>query len=144
VDLQAKQAQFAIRIMRLSFLLFGILLIYIAFKVPVQSRAVPNRVFELVISLLALTNIPIGFFAPKFFSRSPSRGFRSTMVPAPVKQWFTGRVASLAFFNACNLFAFVLHSIGGRIWIVELLFGAGMISFLFWNPGNPPIAEQAG
>jgi hypothetical protein len=54
----------------------------------------------------------------------------------------TKGILSLALFEACILFGFALHYLGGRVWLVELLFGAGIAAELFWSPGEPPNAES--
>jgi hypothetical protein len=53
----------------------------------------------------------------------------------------TKGVLSLAFFEACILFGLVLHFLHGSARLVELLFAAGILAELIWDPGEPPGAE---
>jgi len=40
------------------------------------------------------------------------------------------------------LLGFVLYILRARVILVELLFGASLISLLFWHPGTPPAGEN--
>lgn len=51
-------------------------------------------------------------------------------------------ICSLACINLCLFFGFVLYILRARIALVELLFGAAMISLVFWSPGTPPRADD--
>jgi hypothetical protein len=128
--------------MRLGFIVAVGLLIFITLRIPAKPRTLPSPVLESVISLLALANVLFGFFAPRFLALSFKRGASNLQPFTPVKRWLTGCIFSLACFDACCMFAFVMHFVGGQTHIVQILFGAGILSLLFWNPGNPPIEEE--
>ena len=130
------------RIIEFCFVVFGLLLIYLMIKIPAQSKGSVNPAFELVVTLIALVSVAMGFLAPRFLEQIASRTPQSQPRVTPLKRWTTVNLLSLSFFNACNLFGFVLHSVGGRVQLVEIVFAAGMISLLLWNPGNPPAAEE--
>ena len=142
METTAGKAQLIMRIVRFGFIAFSALLIFLVFKLPAPSAATPNPVAEVAISIVALTNIALGFFAPRFLLSSARMRSRHASTSTPVQRWLSGCILSLALFESCVLFAFVLHQIGARERIVETLFGLGMISLLFWNPGTPPSDED--
>lgn len=129
-------------IMKPSFIVFGLLLIYLVIRVPVPSQAPANPVVELAITVLAFTNVIIGFFAQRLCGRSMKRTSRGQSGPTPVNQWMRTNVVSLACFNACMLFGFILHSMGGRVRFVQALLTIGIISLLIWRPQPPPSIEE--
>lgn len=53
----------------------------------------------------------------------------------------TGYVLGLALFESCSLFGLVLHFLGSRILVVEMLFAASLLAILFWSPSVPPTDE---
>jgi hypothetical protein len=58
-----------------------------------------------------------------------------------MQRWFTGYILSLAFFESCSLFGVVLHFMGARILVVEVLFAASLLAILVRSPGVPPSDE---
>lgn len=127
-----------IRMMKISFLAFGVLLIYVMIKAPAHTHAAPKPTFEWTITVLALAAVAAGFLAPQL----PRRAGRLTRDERPesaaLNQWLRVRVLSLACFNGCMLFGFMLHFVGARVQLVEVLFATGVISLVFWRPGDPP------
>lgn len=132
------------RILKYSFVFSGLLFALVAVKIPAQNQRPPEHVMETVIVLLALLNVAAGFLAPHFpgliAGRSPRRGTAST----PISRWMSTNMVSLACFEACILFGLILHMLGARTRIVQLLFATGIIAMLIWRPGIAPVAEQVG
>lgn len=139
MDVPAQQAVRMVRILKWCFILATAMFIFVAVRIPTQEQHAPNSSFEYAISLMALSCAVAGFLLPKVLS---STAMQRVPGSTPVKRWFSGCVISLACFNACSLFAFALHFVGGRVRIVELLFAVGMLSVIFWSPGNPPSANE--
>jgi len=135
----AKQASVVARTLKISFIVSGLLFLYMVFKIPSKATAPPKPAVELVVAIIALTNVTLGFILPGFVARSALRNQLNPRLSTPIQRWISGYVLSLAFFESCMLFGFVLHFIGWRILIVECLFAAGLIAILFWGPGTPPI-----
>jgi uncharacterized membrane protein len=130
------------RIMKLGFIVFGLLLICLVIKIPVPSGPPANPAFELVVIIVALTNIAAGFLAPRFFRRVVKHTSQGQPGSTTLNQWMGASIISLACFNACMLFGFVLHFLRARVQVVEIAFAAGMISLLVWNPQPPPTTEE--
>lgn len=130
-----------VRMMKLAFIASGLLLIFVAFKVPAPPRRSPNHVFDVVVFILALTSIVVGFFAPRFFKRPHSS--QAQPGSAALNHWMSMNVFSLACFQACLLIGFVLHFLRAQVQFIEIAFAAGMISLLIWKPQPPPTADAA-
>jgi hypothetical protein len=141
MDPKTKQAKRIAQILKMFFVLSALMFLYIAFKFP-PHRSEPPLAFELVISAIALINIALGFILPGFTVRSALRG-QSDMRPSTLMQrWFSGYVLSLAMFESCILFGLVLHFMGSRALVVEVLAAAGLLAMLIRSPGTPPTDED--
>jgi hypothetical protein len=141
VESKASQALTVVRTLKVSFIVAGLLFLYVVFKLPPNVTTHPQPAFELVISAIALTNVVLGFVLPGLKARA-SRRSRTTAPPTtPIQRWMAGYLFSLALFQSCNLFGVVLHFVGARILVVESLFAAGLLAMLFRNPGAPPTGE---
>lgn len=138
MDLKAKQALLTARILKISFILSGLIFLYIVFKIPPNGTEPVQPSLEVIISAVALANIVLGFVLPGFVARA-ARGGQSVASPSttPMQRWFTGYILSLAFFESCSLFGLVLHFLGAPILVVELLFAASLLAILFRSPGAP-------
>src|SRR5690348_1163663 len=110
--------------MKLAFIISGLLLIFVAYKVPVPPRRSVNHVFDLVIFIVALTNIAVGFLAPRFLNRA--RQSQGGPGSAALNQWMSMNVFSLACFDAPMLIGLVLHLVRARVQFIEIAFAAGM------------------
>jgi hypothetical protein len=131
-----------VKTLKISFIVAGLLFLYLVFKLPPNNTAPPQPAFELIVSAIALINVALGFILPGFMVRAALRGQSSAQPPAtPIQRWMSGCVLSLALFQSCNLFGLVLHFVGARVLIVESLFAVGLLAMLFWSPGAPPADE---
>ena len=130
------------RILKYAFVVSAFLFIYVAIEIPVQPHAPVSQPIELVITFAGLTCIVVGFLVPRFVFRAPESTYQRNPALPPLKRWMTKGIMSLAYFEACILFGLVLHYLGARAWLVELLFGAGIAAELIWSPGTPPGAED--
>ncbi len=128
------------KVMRLSFLGAACMFVYAAFTIPSRNTARPTSSMVLGISVIALACVALGFLAPALLV-PPTRRGANNVQPNAAGQWFTRGILSLAFFNACSLFAFALHFLGANQQIVLTLFGMGILSILLWRPGAPPVDE---
>lgn len=133
--------QRTMRVLRLSFIVAGVLFIYVTYSIPVKPVTPVSSSLQLIFAFIAFVDVALGFFAPHFFARIPASTSPAKPVTTPVQRWFTTCIFSLALFTSCNLFAVVLHNIGARIQLVALLFTVGMAALIFWNPGPPPTED---
>lgn len=129
--------------MRISFICFGLLLVYLTMRMPAPPHVSANPTFEWVITVIGLTNVLLGFFAPRLFRRALQQASARQPSSGPVAQWMAVNVVSLAFFDACMLFGFVLHAVGSEARFVEITIGAGLISLVVWKPKPVPGNEGA-
>jgi len=127
-----------IQFIKLGFILFGVLLIYLAAKVPPAGSANLSPTIELAITFMAITDVACGFWLAKWLISNVNRGGASKPQSAVAMRWRSAQVAGLSCISACNLFAFVLHMFNGRQPFIVLLFAVGMLSLIIWNPGTPP------
>ena len=128
------------RVMKIVFIVSGVLFFFVALKLPNNTSQPPMPKIQLLLTVLALSNVVFGFNTRRII-----RGAKGTSEDVPtsiqLKRWMSAGVVSLAFFESCILFGFVLHFLGAPFWRVELLFGVGLIAMLFWSPGTPPGTE---
>jgi hypothetical protein len=129
------------RVIKGAFVVSALMLIYIAFKVMVQPQQPASQQFEIAIALVGISSVIAGWFLPRSLLRGAEREPQNMPPQAQLQRWFTMSVLGLAFFEACVLFGFVLHVLGGRDWLVGLLFGVGIAAELFLTPGEPPAAD---
>lgn len=124
------------RVMKIAFIVSGVLFFCIALKIPSQEQQPPTTAIQLALTIVALSNLVFGFNAKRLVVKSAEGA--SQFVPASIqlKRWISAGVVSLALFQSCNLFGFALRFLGAPLWRVKLLFGAGLISMLFWSPGS--------
>lgn len=130
------------RIIWFGFVLSAVMLIYLAFVLPVRTPETAGIAVETGITVVALVDVALGFLAQRFMARFakplPEVRQRTTALNA----WLSRNLVSIAFIYSCILFAFVLHMLGARSELVEVLFSVGMISLLLWQPGRPPVLES--
>jgi hypothetical protein len=124
--------------MRITFVVFGLLLVYIVVKIPAQPGPAPAPAFELAITALGLFEIVAGLFAPLVLRRLANRAPQTAPKAPPAKQWLSANIVTLACFDACMLFGLVLHFVGASPHLVVLLIGAGLAALILWRPGAPP------
>jgi divalent metal cation (Fe/Co/Zn/Cd) transporter len=127
-------------VIRIAFIVSGFLYFYVAMKFVSQAQQPVTSTFQLAIAIVAFTCVILGFSARRLFARPAESPAEKAPTSIQLKRWMTTSVISLAFFEACILFGFVLHVLGAPLWRVELLFGAGIASMLIWSPGTPPDA----
>lgn len=140
--LTAANAQRSIHVMKLGFILFGVLLIYLVAKVPPAGSGNLNPSMELVITFMALADVACGFWLARWLAGSVNRVSQENSQVTPAMRWRSAQVAGLSCISACNIFGFVLHMFGARQPFVVLLFAVGMLSLIIWNPGTPPIESE--
>ncbi|HWA96131.1 MAG TPA: hypothetical protein VG844_16140 [Terracidiphilus sp.] len=137
-ELTAASAVQIIQALKFTFILFGFALIFVAYKLPSQGESAADMTVEFAISAIALVDIALGFFLPRYLMRQAERTPRGNVQATPVQRWMTFGVIGLAFFQSCNLLAFTLHFLGARSTFVVILFTVGMCSMIVWDPGKPP------
>jgi hypothetical protein len=128
--------------MRICFVVYALLLIYLVLKFPAQPQLPPNPAFEWVVTVLALFDIVAGFYAPRVLRWAAKRSPQTALQSTPAKQWMTANIVSLSLFISCGLFGLVLHFVGARVRFVEFLLGVSLVSLVLWRPGAPPTENE--
>ena len=145
MERQVQSPALVMRVMKYAFLVSMFLFIYVLYvlsKVPAPSLPPVSQPLELALTVVGLACIAMGFVLPRFLDRTVQQAPQSEPLAVQRGRWMTKGVISLACFEACTLFGFMLNRLGGRLWLVELLFGAGIVAMLFWSPEPPPRAEE--
>jgi hypothetical protein len=132
------------RILKYSFVFSGLLFAFVAMQIPAQNQRPPEHMMETVIVLLALLNVAAGFLVQHFPTLIAGQSPRPGTALSPVSRWMSTNLVSLACFEACILFGLILHMLGARTRIVQLLIATGIIAMLIWRPATAPAAEQVG
>jgi len=138
-----KSPERVIQIMRICFVVYAILLIYLVIKLPAQPQAPPIPAFEWAVMYLALFDVVAGFYAPRVLRWMARRSPQTTLPSTPAKQWMAANIVSLSLFISCGLFGRVLHFVGARVLFVEILLGVSLASLILWRPGTP-LTENEG
>ena len=138
MDTQTQHAVTVVKVLKLSFIISGALFILITFRIPTKVTAASGSAIEIAISFIATMTVVAGFLLPKWLATLAATRSQLNATVTPLKAWVTRCIISLAFFDACNLFAVVLHFLGAHAPIVWGIFAMGMLSLIFWSPGSPP------
>ncbi len=69
MDTKASQALRVVKTLKISFIVAGLLFLYVVFTILPKGTTHPNPEFELVISAIALINVLLGFKLPGFIAR---------------------------------------------------------------------------
>ncbi len=138
MESSSKSPALTMRVLKYAMVVSAFLFIYVAVTVPVQPGPPPSPQFEISITLVALACVAGGFVVPRMFFQARNLTPQENLAQADVQRWFSKGVLSLALFEACILFGLVLHFVHARIWLIEFLFGLGIVAELVWSPGAPP------
>ncbi len=138
MDGKSQSPTLVMRVIQIAFIVSGFLYLYIMTMIPSHAHRPPTPAVELAIAVVALTRVVVGFNTKRIFVCSSEGTPQDVSAQTQRSRWMTAGVMSLAFFEACILFGFVLHVLGARGWLVGLLFGIGIGSMIFWSPGEPP------
>ena len=130
------------RILKYAFVLSAFMFIYVAIKIPVQPHQPVSQPVEIAITFAALGCVLAGFVLPRILFRAAERTPQNNSDEAQLKRWITKGIIGIAYFEACILIGLALHFLQGSVWLIDLLFGLGIVAELFWNPGTPPGAEK--
>lgn len=125
------------RVLKMAFLLFGLLLIFVIYRVPAKPWVRANPALEVILMIVAGICVAEGFLAPRFFGRLLKRRQGAD----PLQAWLAVGVLSLAFFNAAMLFGCVVHFTGGRLPFEAVPLLAGWLSILVWRPQAAPAGD---
>ena len=138
-----KSPVLTMRILKYAMVVSCCLFVYIAFTIPAQPGPPASPQFEVAIAVVGIASVIAGFVLPRIIVQTFNPTPRGTATQAEFQRWFSKGVISLAFFEACVLFGFVLHILHGRTWLVDFLFALGIAAELIWSPGPPPSAENS-
>jgi hypothetical protein len=131
------------RTMKYAFIISVLLFLVVTIRVPSNATHHPQRLVELIISLLAVVDLALGWNGRRFFAQIARANSRRTIKSTPLNEWFTANIFSLAVMESCALFALVLHFLGSSATLVGLLFVCALLALVAWNPGTPQIVEDA-
>ncbi len=137
-------ANFMMLVMKLAFIVSGLLIIFVVARVPSQAPQQPvSPAFEWAVTALAIIEDVIGLNGRRLYLWIAKRVPENALASTPVGRWMTANIFSLAFIESCILFGLVLHFMGANVRFVQLLFAVGILSLLFWSPGKPPATGEA-
>ena len=116
-------------------------MIFAMLKIPVRYTTAADPTVGYAVTAIALIDLAFGLMARPIlvrFAASKGQISKSTSI----QRWMIANICSLICLYSCMLFGFVLYIVRARVILVELLFGASLISLLFWRPGTPPNGEN--
>jgi hypothetical protein len=131
----------SIRTAKYGLIAVGLAMIFAMIKIPVKYKTAADPTVGYAVTAIALIDLTLGLLArPLLIRLAGSRGQLSKSTP--LQRWMIANICSLICLYSCMLFGFVLYILRARVILVELLFGASLISLLFWRPGTPPNGEK--
>jgi hypothetical protein len=130
------------RIVKYAFIISVLLFALVTIR-PTRGMHPPQRLIQVIIAALALGDLVLGWNGRWFFAQLARANGRRTIESTPLNQWFAANVFSLAVMESCALFAIVLHFLGSSTTLVGLLFVCSLLALVVWNPGRPPVPEDA-
>ena len=114
-------------------------MIFAVIKIPVKYTTAADPTVGYAVTAIALIDLTVGLLGRPILTRLGCRGqIKST----PIQRWMITSICILICLYSCMLLGFVLYILRARVILVELLFGASLISLLFWHPGTPPAGEN--
>ena len=138
MESSTKSPAFTMRILKYAMVVSAFLFIYVAVTVPVEPGPPADQPIEIAVTLTAIACVIAGFLIRRIFFQARKNTPQVNPAQAQLQRWFSKGVMSLACFEACILFGLVLHFVHARVWLVEFLFGLGIVAELVWSPGAPP------
>jgi hypothetical protein len=130
----------AIRTAKYGLIAVGLVMIFAVIKIPVKYMTAADPIVGYAVTAIALIDLTIGLLGRPILMRFG--GCRGQIKSTPIQRWMITDICSLICLYSCMLLGFVLYILRARVILVELLFGASLISLLFWHPGTPPAAEN--
>lgn len=132
------------RIIKYAFVVSVLMFILVTVEVPSKASHPPQHSFELILCLIAVVDVGLGLAARSFLAKFTKTAAQSNSTNAPLNQWMSANIVSLALIESCALFAVVLHMLGSSTRLVGIVFGCALLALFVWNPGKPPLGESAG
>jgi hypothetical protein len=137
------QARLMMLFLKTGFIVSGLLFAYLALKLPGQAPQPVNPAFEWAICAVAVADDVIGLlYGRKLAGWIRRRAPRNGPLSDPLQVWMVGNMLSLALMESCTLFGLVLHFVGAGARFAGVLLSIGVLSVIFWSPGNPPAAAE--
>jgi membrane protein YqaA with SNARE-associated domain len=129
------------RVMKIAFIVSALLFLSLVMRIPAKETQPPSSSLEMALTILALTDVVIGYVIPRFILRSAQAAQENAAQPAAIRRWITASVIGFAFLESCSLFGVMLHFLGAEIWRSELLIAVGILATVFFSAGAVPGAD---
>ncbi|SRR5438132_298240 len=97
---------------------------------------------QLLVIVAAIWSAVSGFTGQRRIASAPTRSQRLSRGSMPFSRWRAGHLMRLWSATAVGTWALVLHEIGGPSWLVDTLFGIGLLLLLIWRPGASPAPTE--
>jgi len=91
-----------------------------------------------IVVIFALYSAAVGLWVQKLMNRRTDRPGRFSAQD----RWRLGNLLSLGTESSVCVWALLLYMLGGAIWLVAVLFGAGLVLLLLWKPGVSPARTE--
>jgi hypothetical protein len=117
-----------------------ILVVLTCLKVAMGVEISPGEItwVQWVVMAVALWAAVSGFTLQRQIVRHSDRPSRRPTRSTPFTRWRAGNLVRLACATSVALWGLILRENGGRMWIVNTLFGLGSLLLLIWRPGVSP------
>ncbi len=134
-----------VRILKICFVASQILFLYfLVIQLPSPSTRPVDFKIEMALTILALSNVVLGFVIPRYFLRAGPRATGdASQQSSPIQRWFTANIVGFALLESCSLFGVVLHFLGAPLRHSELLICIATVAIVFFTAGAPPAGEAS-
>jgi hypothetical protein len=107
--------------------------------VPEAEHA--SSAVQFFVILVAVWSAFSGFRLQRLLARDRSNSVQRSTTrkkSTPFTRWRAGHLMRLVSATSVALWGFVLFYLGGSTWLVDALFGSGLVLLLIWSPGSSP------
>jgi len=91
-----------------------------------------------IVVLAAIYCGVMGFTMQRKLVRGINRNSGQASATTPLRLRMSGNLIRLASATAVCMWEFLLQVFGGPAWLVDTLFGMGLVLLLIWKPGSCP------
>jgi hypothetical protein len=127
-----------VRVLKAAFVGSPFFFFYIVVKTSATAAHAPSATVEMALTLVALTNVALGYAVPRLMMRAAQRTPGSRDQATVIQRWLTANVLGFALLESCSLLGMALHFLGAELQRTELLIAVGIIATVFFSPGALP------
>jgi hypothetical protein len=133
-----------LRFFQINFIVAVLLSAFVVRRFPYQKTVGAITLGQWFVVLFAIYSAIGGFLGQRIVNRVRNQPTRSSLFSSPLGRWGLGHLVRLSGAEAVCFSALALRIIGGPTWLVDGIFGFGLLLLLTWWPGISPAQTVPG